>query len=202
MRKEKRPNIELITSATELKRWYWLKSELVAHARSKGVKASGGKFLILERLAYFLDTGKPIFPGDKKPVITSKFDWHTEVLTPHTRITDSYKNSQNVRRFFKQQLGKDFKFNIAFMEWIKGNAGKSLADAVDEYSRQAKQVLTPGFQTKIKPHNQFNQYTRDILTANPSMNMGEVRRIWELKRALPSQTGQHLYETSDLYLEE
>lgn len=62
-----------------------------------------------------------------------KFDWHTAVLTNDTIITDNYKNSQNVRRFFVAALGSEFKFNIKFMAWLKSNSGKTLGDACLEY---------------------------------------------------------------------
>ncbi|MGJ8528243.1 DUF6434 domain-containing protein [Maritalea sp.] len=65
----------------------------------------------------------------------SNFDWHSEHLTPDTIITDSYKTSQNVRRFFTQQLGNDFKFTIASMTWMKENVGKTLGEAVIEIQR-------------------------------------------------------------------
>ena len=198
---EARPGIEGIGDSAELRRWYWLKSELVAHARTVGVKTTGGKFTILDRLAHYLDTGETQWPGDlnqKKP--TSKFDWHKQPLTPETVITDSYKNSQNVRRFFKSQLGDDFKFSIAFMEWIKANVGKTLGDAVAEHRRLQQAVSDPNHQTKIKPHNQFNQYTRDFLADNPEMGLDDVRKFWRLKRNRPTKDGRHVYDPSDLLL--
>lgn len=63
----------------------------------------------------------------------SKFDWHGGGLTKDTIITDDYKNSQNVRRFFVAALGSEFKFDIKFMAWLKSNSGKTLGDACLEY---------------------------------------------------------------------
>ena len=194
--KEARPEIATITTGAELRRWYWLKSELVDAARARGVKYSGGKFTILDRLAHFLDTGDVKWPGDETVAPSSKFDWHSARLTPETVSTDSYKNSQNVRRFFRAHLGDGFKFNIAFMNWMKTNAGATLADAIAEYRRQKAE----GLEADIPFHNQFNQYTRDFLADNPDAGMAEVRRVWALKRALPSDDGRHVYERSDLDL--
>ena len=199
---ETRPKIEDITTGTELKRWYWLKSELVAHARSVGVKATSGKFVILERIAHFLDTGERAYPGDKRQSVRSKFDWHSEDLTSETVITDSYKNTQNVRRYFKEAVGPQFKFNIAFMEWMRTNKGKTLADACTAYRAIREQEQTPGFRSKIKEHNQFNQYTRDFLADNPDLTMDDVRKVWVLKVQLPSETGRHVYSPDDLKLVE
>ena len=168
--------------------------------RRLGLRVSGGKFRLLDRIAHFHDTGETAFPGDRKAKVTSKFDWHSEPLLPETVITDSYRNTQNVRRFFKAQVGAHFKFSIAFMAWMKAATGKTLAEAVAEFRRQEAEAAEPGFQTEIADHNQFNQYTRDFLADNPQMGMEDVRRFWALKRALPSEDGRHRYHRSDLEL--
>jgi len=194
--RETRTDISAITTGAELKRWYWLKSELAAEAKRLGLRHSDGKFSILDRIAHFLDTGETSLPNDNRPGPKSKFDWHSAPLTPDTVITDSYKNSQNVRRFFKSQLGERFKFTIGFMDWIRLNHGATLADAVVEYRR----MTDVGEKAPIRDHNQFNQYTVDFLKDNPGAGMADVRRVWALKRALPSDDGRHRYERSDLDL--
>ncbi|MEO0915571.1 MAG: DUF6434 domain-containing protein [Pseudomonadota bacterium] len=196
-----RPDIATVQTGTELKRWYWRKDELVAHARVLGVKTTGGKFQILERISHTLDTGETVFPGDVSVAPKSKFDWHAAELTPETVITDSYRNSQNVRRFFKSQLGPGFKFNTTFMDWMRSNAGKTLAEACDAYRSIQAAQYAPGQRRTIRAHNQFNQYTRDFLDDNPNLSMTDVRRIWALKIQRPSETGRHVYERSDLELE-
>lgn len=194
--REMRPDIAAVITGAELKRWYWLKDELAAEAKRRGLKHSDGKFAILDRIAHFLDTGEKSLPTENKPAPKSKFDWHSAPLSPETVITDSYKNSQNVRRFFKSQIGDGFKFTIGFMDWIRLNHGATLADAVVEYRR----MTAAGEKAPIRDHNQFNQYTVDFLKDNPGAGMNEVRRVWALKRALPSEDGRHRYERSDLDL--
>ena len=164
---EMRPEIAAITSGAELKRWYWLKDELAAEAKRIALKSSDGKFSILERIAHYLDTGERSLPSDNKPLPKSKFDWHSAILTPETIITDSYKNSQNVRRFFRAQIGEQFKITIGFMDWLKLNAGATLADAVTEYQR----MTVAGERAPIRDHNQFNQFTVDFLRDNPNAGM-------------------------------
>lgn len=164
------------------------------------LRTSGGKFTILERIAHLMDTGAADWPGDVVTRPTSRFDWQSAPLTRDTVLTDSYKNTQNVRRFFAAELGDGFKFNIAFMDWLKVNAGRTLAEAIDAYREIEDDARDPARRTQIKPHNQFNQYTRDFLDDNPGASMGDVRRIWALKRQRPSETGRHIYERSDLEL--
>lgn len=170
------------------------------HAQKLGLKTSFEKFVILERIAHFLDTGETALPSDTLAKAKSKFDWHSAALSSETEITDSYKNTQNVRRFFLKEIGPSFKFNIAFMEWIKDNVGQTLGDACRAYLAIKEQQNAPGFQTKIKSHNQFNQYTRDFLEDNPHLGMQDVRRIWALKIQLSSPDGRHVYEPSDANL--
>ncbi|QJF52917.1 DUF6434 domain-containing protein [Roseobacter ponti] len=135
-RDENRPPIAKIRTGAELRRWHWLRPELQAHARACGVRHTGGKFTILDRIAHYLDTGETTWPGDLRKTTGAQTDWHSADLTPETVITDNYKNTQNVRRFFRARAGADFKFDISFMNWMRSNAGKSLGDAVAEYKRR------------------------------------------------------------------
>ena len=65
-----------------------------------------------------------------------KFDWHCHKITDKTPIDDSYKNTQNVRRYFKSRCGDHFKFDRSFMAWMKENSGKTMRDAAAEWLRR------------------------------------------------------------------
>ena len=54
----------------------------------------------------------------------SLFDWHGGRITRVTPVTGSYRNTQNVRRFFQSECGGDFKFDRAAQEWLRRNAVK------------------------------------------------------------------------------
>jgi hypothetical protein len=66
----------------------------------------------------------------------TSFDWHKDKITRDTRITASYKNTQNVRRFFTSECGDGFKFDRSFMAWLKAESGLTMADAVEEWNRR------------------------------------------------------------------
>ncbi len=197
---EARPPIAKVGSGSELKRWYWRKAELIAYARDLGVPVSGAKFALLDRIAHYLDTGSSEVSSLGKKTPSSRFDWRSAQLSPETKITDSYRNTQNVRAFFAAELGEAFRFNIAFMEWVKTNTGKTLKDACEAYREIEREASKPGSQTQIKRHNQFNQYVRDFLAANPDKSMSDARDYWSRKTQLPSETGRHVYEEVDLKL--
>jgi|HubBroStandDraft_2_1064218.scaffolds.fasta_scaffold2632011_1 hypothetical protein len=64
------------------------------------------------------------------------FDWHSDPLTRKTSITTTYRNTQNVRRFFKAQCGEHFRFDRSFMAWLKNGKPKTMDDAVKEWLRR------------------------------------------------------------------
>lgn len=196
MTSEQRPDITTIKTAEELRRWYWLKEELVAYCREHKIPYSAGKFELIDRIAHYMDTGTILKPKPKKS--TSTFDWANEPLTPETIISDNYKNTQNMRQFMTEQIGKQFGFNIAFMAWMKANVGKTLADAIEQWQMLEALKNDDTFQTDIKEHNQYNQYLRDFFEDNPDLTTKEARICWDYKRSLPSDTGRHIYEAADL----
>jgi Domain of unknown function (DUF6434) len=63
----------------------------------------------------------------------TKFDWHGGKITGATPITADYRNTQNVRRFFKAECGPHFKFDRPFMAWLKSGKPKTMADAAEEW---------------------------------------------------------------------
>jgi Domain of unknown function (DUF6434)/SAP domain-containing new25 len=192
-----RPKIDDITSGEELKKWYWLKAELVGFCKKTGINYTGSKFDILDRIALNFDTEAVVLKEKKlKPI--SKFDWSKQTLTLDTLITDSYTNGPNTRTFFKQYCGSKFSFSIPFMTWMKQNVGKTLRDAVEAWDKINAESKDKNTKSVIPEGNQYNQYMRDFFADNPTKTIKEARHFWQLKRALP--LGKHRYERSDLDL--
>lgn len=69
--------------------------------------------------------------------ITDNIDWHSATLSLDTKIDAAYKNTQNVRRFFRLHLGDDFHFDRAFMHYLKLNTGITLREAINYRKRQS-----------------------------------------------------------------
>ncbi|MBX9869494.1 MAG: hypothetical protein K2X63_06830 [Burkholderiaceae bacterium] len=65
-----------------------------------------------------------------------KFDWHGDHITASTPVTNTYRNTQNVRRFMQENCGADFKFDRAFMAWIKNGESKTMGEVVSEWKRR------------------------------------------------------------------
>lgn len=63
-------------------------------------------------------------------------DWHKNHIDDSTLITDNYKTTQNVRRYFKSKFGDNFKFDRDFMLWMKTAAGLKMGDASQEWVKR------------------------------------------------------------------
>lgn len=66
-------------------------------------------------------------------IMTEKRDWHSDPIACDTMIDAGYRNTQNVRRFFRGQIGDHFKFDRQFMAWMKSHQGATMGDAVAEW---------------------------------------------------------------------
>lgn len=187
-----RPDIEDFQTGDAFSNWYWLKEELVVFCREHKIPYTGSKEAVTKRIAHWIDTGE--FPAPvRRSAKLSSFDWHKAELTLQTEITDSYKNTQNVRRFMKQHYGEGFAFNIVFMDWMKANIGKTLGDAIVA----RREITTRGKteQSEIPSSNQYNRYTRDFFAANPNLTQSDARACWAYKRG---REGHNCYEEADL----
>ncbi|WP_421707503.1 DUF6434 domain-containing protein [Algihabitans sp.] len=202
---ETRPDLDRIPDAATFRDWYWLKAELVAFCRTQGLSYAGSKAEIAERIARHFESDGCSGPGtasrdpkgESRPRgqrVTSRVNWARLKITPETVITDSYTNGPNVRAFFQTQIGPRFRFNIAFMEWMRANCGKTMADAVQawlaiECRRKA------GEKAPIPASNQYNRYLRDFFEANPTRSLAEARICWLAKR---SRRGPVRYSPGDI----
>ena len=192
---EKRPILDKYITINNFKDFYWLKEELILFCRKNEINTTGGKIEISERIVHFLKTNEKIIP--KKIRKTSKFDWNKEKLTLKTTITDNYKNTENVRLFFTEQIGKHFKFNVKFMNWMKYNTEKTLNDALNKWKEIEKEKKNNKKTTKIAPQFEYNQYIRDFMADNPNSTKTEAIKYWKLKKSV---RGSNKYNKSDLKL--
>ena len=61
------------------------------------------------------------------------FDWHSDPITAETPVTEGYRNTQNVRRFLTAACGPGFKFDRAFMAWIKDGRPKTMGEVATQW---------------------------------------------------------------------
>ncbi|MEM7333106.1 MAG: DUF6434 domain-containing protein [Chloroflexota bacterium] len=189
-----RPKLTKEISVADFRDFYWLKKELVEFCRAEGLSRQGGKLEIADRIESYLTTGRKE-SKPKKPKAISNFDWNNEPLTVKTIITDNYKNSENVRTFFTAHIGNRFKFSVPFMNWMKGNHGKTLGDAIEAWHEINQNKKAKKDKKNIAPQFEYNRYIRDFLEDNPTATRAEAIEHWKIKR---SMRGDNVYRKSDV----
>ena len=168
--------------------YYFLKEELLDFCRKEKLPTSGGKLELIERIAYYLDTGKIIQP-QKKSKATSTI----EHIRLDTIIEENFVCSQIHRAFFKEHIGKSFSFYVAFQNWLKTNAGKTYQDAIYAYATIVNDKKHK--KSTIDPQFEYNTYIRDFFTYHPEKKLSDAIYCWKYKKSL---SGHHYFEESDL----
>lgn len=183
-----RPALDKNLDSKTFREFYYLKEELVNFCRENGLPVSGGKIEITDRIAYFLDTGKirPASSVKKRAAVISN-------INEDTKIEPDFVCSEKHRAFFKEHIGNNFSFNVAFQRWLKNNAGKTYKEAIIAYY----QILEDKKKSKTKIDKQFeyNTYIRDFFADNKGKTLDEAIKCWKYKKQLQ---GHNRYERSDL----
>ena len=190
----KRPILNKQISIQDFKDFYWYKEELVDFCRSENIDKRGGKIELENRIEKFLKTGERE-PYKTKVSKTSRFDWNTEKLTTETEIPDNYQNTENVREFFKNQIGDKFKFNVKFMNWMKSSHGLTLRNAIEQWISITNEMRTDKSDKLIAPQFEYNTYIRDFMKDNPDKTLQDAISCWKIKKSKP---GDNKYSQTDL----
>lgn len=194
---DSRPTLTKNISLKDFRDFYWLKDELLVFCRLEQLGVQGGKMELMERIEKYLETGIKDLSTDKRNRYLSKFDWNNERLTLNTIITDNYRNTENVREFFKYHIGDKFKFNVKFMNWMKSSQGATLKDAIDEWYKISHVLKNCKSIKKISPQFEYNTYIRDFMRDNPIASREMAIECWKIKK---SMRGSNKYDKRDLKL--
>ena len=183
-----RPELSRDISAEVFRNYYYLKEELVKFCRKYDLQTTGSKQELTDRIAYFLETGKKKSASSKRIQAESIGE-----ITENTLIEANIVCSEKHRAFFKERIGKAFSFNVAFQKWLKSNAGKTYADAIQAYyaileeKKKSKTVIDKQFE--------YNTYIRDFFADNNGMSLDNAIKCWKYKKSLK---GHNRYEKTDL----
>ena len=183
-----RPELSRDISVEVFRNYYYLKEELVKFCRKYDLQTTGSKQELTDRIAYFLETGKKKSASSKRIQAESIGE-----ITENTLIEANIVCSEKHRAFFKEKIGKTFSFNVAFQKWLKSNAGKTYADAIQAYyaileeKKKSKTVIDKQFE--------YNTYIRDFFADNNGMSLDNAIKCWKYKKSLK---GHNRYEKTDL----
>jgi hypothetical protein len=190
-----RPPLDDAIKPSDLRDYYWMKAELAAWCRGRGIPSGGGKWEIIERMVRFLETGDRGLPVGRKPRGGPRFDRAGEALTPDTVITLDYRATRNVRTFFERHLGEGFRITVPFTEWMRAHTGRTLADAIDAWRVLKDEVRNADGPKRIAPQFEFNRYVQAFMADNPGRARREAVACWMEKK---KRKGPRVYHRDDL----
>ncbi len=173
-----RPSLSSELTGSEFLRWYWLKDELVDFARHLGIRASGGKELLAQRIAAHLDGTAFSEPRTPKRTAAPQL---CGPLSPETVIPVGQRCSQVLRAWFTEQVGASFHFDGEMRAFFANSDGTAtLAQALDHWYGTRDQG-----QKTIDAQFEYNRFTRDWHTRNPDGSKAELLEAWRQYRDQP-----------------
>lgn len=171
----------------EFKEYYFLKEELKGFCRQEGLKVSGSKQDLENRIIHYLSTGEEL----KESGIKKYMNEIPSEITLDSKLGENFKCSEDRREFFEKEIGKGFKFKVKFQRWLKANPDKTYRDAVDAYF----EIQNSTEKTEIGKQFQYNQYIRDFFEDNGDKSLDDAIKCWKFKKNIK---GYNKYEKSDL----
>lgn len=174
-------------NAEEFKEYYFLKEDLKNFCRMEGLKVSGSKQDLENRIIHYLATGEKLTePNIKQHSKESNFE-----ISMDSKLGENFRCSEDKRQFFEREIGKGFKFKVNFQKWLKANPDKTYREAIDAYY----EIQNSNEKTEIGKQFQYNQYIRDFFEDNDGKSMEDAIKCWNYKKNLK---GHNKYEKSDL----
>ncbi len=174
-------------NAEEFKEYYFLKEDLKDFCRSEGLKVSGSKQDLENRIIHYLSTGEEL----KEPGIKHVSNDSKSEISLDSRLGENFKCSEDKRAFFEKEIGSGFKFKVKFQKWLKSNPDKTYREAIEAYH----EIQNSKEKTKIDKQFQYNQYIRDFFEDNDDKSLDDAIKCWKYKKSLK---GHNRYEKSDL----
>ena len=174
-------------SPEEFGEYYFLKEELKDFCRREGLKVSGSKGDLENRIVHYLETGEEL----KETAVKRDSTLALTEITLDSRLGENFRCSEDKREFFEGHIGKGFKFKVKFQKWLKANPDKTYRDAIDSYI----EIQSSNEKTEIAKQFQYNQYIRDFFESNEDKSLDDAIKCWKYKKGIK---GHNRYEDSDL----
>ena len=172
-----RPPLTRGLTGAELQQWYWLKEELADFARALGIRSTGGKAVLTERIAAHLD-GRPYREVPARAPQTPQL---VAPLRASTVIPVGQRCSQVVRAWFAEQLGAPFSFDGEMRAFFAQSDGtQTLSDALAHWHATRGATDKP-----IDAQFEYNRFTRAWHAEHPEGTKAELLAAWQLYRSTP-----------------
>lgn len=169
---EKRPHPSDVADEHTLRRWYWLKSELVGMARAAGLSAAGSKIELRERITAHL-SGLAAAPV-KRAALS---DTLPAILTGETSISPGQRCTQALRAWMLERVGPSFTFDATMRDAVAAG-GLTLNELVTRW-QQPRPASEPAEQFEL------NRFSRSWHREHPCGNHTDMLLAWKDHRSRP-----------------
>ncbi|MFS8352942.1 DUF6434 domain-containing protein [Bacillus nitratireducens] len=185
-----RPPLTKSISLEDFQNYYWLKAELQTFCREHGLPASGSKVEITERISHYLNTGKILKNSSGQKMCKASLSYKD--LSLQTIITNNHRCSEDIRAFFKEKIGANFRFTIALQKFFKENVGKTYEDAITFWYEENERKKDPSYKTTIGTQFEYNRFTRAFFEDpyNKGKSKADAIAAWNEIKAKP---GSNVY---------
>ena len=177
-----RPPLDARLSGAELRRWYWLLSELRQLARDLGVPAGGAKLDLVDRLAAALDGETLPRPAGRSRASSAPV--LPEPLGPGTVLPAGQRCTEQLRAYFVAEIGRSFRFDAAMRDFVAGGAGRTLGEAVGHWHATR---ATAAEATPISAQFELNRFLRAHRRAHPGDDRAAALEAWREHRQQPAE---------------
>lgn len=171
-----------ISSAEDLKAFYWLKTELVEMCRSRGLLTYGSKYELVERIgAYFRNSRRENTPQKKKPLLKQK---DSELPILKSTLVKNYKNDAKTRAFFVKHIGNNFKFNVYLRQFRNSNniiPSLTYGDLITgwllyEAKKSSADIIPRQFE--------YNQFIKDYFLHETDSTLEKAIKAWTFIKSI------------------
>jgi len=177
---EQRPLPAGVRDARTLRRWYWLRSELVEIARGNGVGTSGGKLELTDRICAHFEQRPPAPPAAR----ARSRDALPADLTAGVVLPQGQRCTRRLRTWMRAQVGRAFAFDAPMREAV-GAGGITLGDLVGHWHATRGQVSR-----EIGPQFELNRFSRAWHIGHPDGTHAQMLAEWAQHRSRPRDSGE------------
>lgn len=178
--REQRPPISTAVTGTDLHRWYWLKNELIELARLLGLRTTGSKKTLTDRISAHL-AGRIFHESPinqrRKP---ARYQLHPP-LFERTLVPCGQRCTQILRTWFRERVGATFTFDAEMRHFVLHTDGSQTLGDVLEHWHQTRDSGV----TRIGAQFEYNLFTPAWSSEHPHGTRGKLLSAWWQYRGTP-----------------
>lgn len=172
---EERPSPGEVRDESTLRRWYWLRSELVDIARARGVSTGGAKLELTERIAAHLSEREAPASAKRSP----RVDALPTVLRGDTVIRPGQRCTQQLREWMRSQVGPSFSFDAPMRDAVAAE-GLTLDELVARWYGTRHRP-----KGEVAPQFELNRFSRVWHAEHPDGSHAQMLKAWQAHRSRP-----------------